>query len=388
MEEPTMEDVIQLSVQSDIYLVKRELIRYTDGDILPGGVDFINPRHLLFDGKPVAKGFSHEEMLELRESIRTNGLTHPLVLYGKPTGNKALLLGSGERRKRCLDYLCENNIPCWDRIQKVFKPAAELYAYVECRIMETDDLEKMYQVAFTANGSAVDIGEAPTILLVQKFQQMGWSEEKITNITNRSITWVKECFALLGLDSMTFEAYISGELNRRVALILAGVTDEKDRQTRLLTMRKFATERWTALLEKQNIDLDEAIVRQQIADAAAKDAEVHGSEKAKQQSKEMLKRASKKVVEKQKKVANTERKLKKAKITKKVMDITESKYLTQSKLKKHWLPWLETAAKGEIPEVDAHDARLVLSVFNEGMTKGLLEPAMIFRDHNLSKNGK
>ena len=69
------EDTIHL--HGNLYRVRLDKIHFAesgdDADILT----FKNPRHILGNS---SKGFSKEEMSELREAIRTEGLKDPLLL--------------------------------------------------------------------------------------------------------------------------------------------------------------------------------------------------------------------------------------------------------------------------------------------------------------------
>ena len=124
-------------IERDLYRVRLDEVKFAEGSESEA-LSFRNPRCILGSTNP--KGFSREEMTELREAIRTEGLKQPILLrWIEIDGERNIQCIGGERRCRCIRKLVADNEQCWDAAEETFKPAAELYQYVDARINNLDD---------------------------------------------------------------------------------------------------------------------------------------------------------------------------------------------------------------------------------------------------------
>lgn len=370
----------------DLYLVKSNLIRYADGEMEINGVQFINPRCTVVNGKPLAKGMDRSKMEEIRESIRTQGLKHPLILYGKPTGHQAFLLLSGERRKRSLDKLIADKTPCFNPETGGMVPANELYEHIECRITSIPDLKALYKEAFTINETSEDIGESAVVSLVKQWKDSEMSDEDILEITNKSVTWLRDTLAIISLDEKCYSAFLDETINRTVAIALSEEKDDRKRQTRLAEVNRLSAERLKASIADANRELEEA---EQEAEIAKVNAEIATSQSERKDTLRKVKKADEKVAAKEEKVKSlTSRRVKAGskdlEKVKKEFDGGSGKRLTRAKYEKHWLPELQKLSEGSASDIDPHDAHLVMEIFRQ-VDQNSFDIADILRNHKHSK---
>jgi myosin heavy subunit len=202
------------------------------------------------------------------------------------------------------------------------------------------------------------------VALVKQWKEDGWSDEDIMQVTNRSITWLRESLDIIGLDEKCFEAFLREEINRTCAISLSEVKDVRDRQTRLAKMKSKAIERQQAMEQQAQLELEAAEEEAQIAEANAELAETI---RAKAETKEKLRKSKKKV--KQKEQALREVRSRKPKATGKELDRVRAehdgasgKHLTLAKYKKHWLPVLERAKQGQVPSLSPSAAAMLQDI--------------------------
>jgi len=382
----------------DLYRVKSSLIQYSEKG--EEGLTFFNPRHVLTNAKP--KGFSKEEMGELREAIRSAGLKNPLILrWCEVDGNRFLQLVDGERRKRCIDKLIKEDVDCYDAAEERNKPASELYDYVDCRINELDD-QFAFKIAFTENGTAVDIGDGATIALVDQFRKAGWIDDQILYVTGKSISWLRDTDSLFSLDEVTFKALVSSEINRSAALKLLEIESIEERVKILENAKDFAAARISVIKEKLENEVASAENKIDFAEAVAIEAIHRGDEDKKQEAEEKIEKASKRRERKKKEIEELDESgpkitskdvhnAKKAK-DKNQDDSDDGKRLTPAKVSKHWYEPIAKAIKqegldedGNDLEIDLDDAKLVIRLL-EAIENGERDAIAILQDHKLSKD--
>ena len=370
-------------LHGNLYRVKRDLIQLAKPGVNPSekALKFANPRYIkTAKGKPVGKGLAKEEMEELRNAIRTEGLENPVRLRCVDA-NEGLVLEivNGERRKRNIDKLCKDNEDCYDPAEEDIKKASELYDFIDCRINRMDD-RTAFKHSFTSNEKAIDIGEAATVSFVRHLRQCGEDSESIVELTGKSITWVKETDSLIGLDDKTFEALKAEDINRKVALSLTEIKSTKDRLARLKDVKKAASVRLDKLKAKADDEVEKAEEQQEIARAEKKVTEITGGDT--EAAKEAEVEAKKKVVKKKKEQEKVSKR--KVKATGKDLGKSETKPLTRSKVEKRWNEPLPAIIRKRDEEIDVEDARLA-KLLCEGFFKGEEDILKLLKQHKKNK---
>lgn len=395
-------------LKGNLYRVQLGLIKFseqTEADVLT----FSNPRLLTANPKP--KGLGKDEMNELREAIRTEGLENPLLLrWIDVDGERTLQLVGGERRKRCLDKLVGSDVECYDPATESWKKASEMYEYVDCRINEMDD-QSAFKHAFSENECSVGIGDGATIGLIGEFRKADWTDDQILQTTGKSISWLRDTDILLGLDEKTLTALTSEEINRASALQLAQVEDIQERIELLETAKKFAVKRLDALKSKLTHEVEVAENKVEIAKAQVVEAEMKHQGAKKQAAEAKIEKVQKRIDDKKHEIEELEEVVPiinskdihraKNKAAAASSDLTEEqledgKSLTNAKLAKHWVEPLSELIKewdgiedqATDLQIDLCDAKLVLLLIdakNEGNKDilGLLEAHKLTKEIDL-----
>jgi hypothetical protein len=247
-------------LHGDLYRVPSKDLKFADG-VLNDSCSFVNPRHI-----SGGIGFDKDQMNQLTEAIRTEGLLHPLIAMTDDKNN--LLIISGERRKRAIDRLIGDNAMVHDRVSGKMVPAKELYTMIPCTIMVKPDAKVAYKFATSVNEGSVPVGDAATVALIRQWKRWGWRDEDICSATNKSITWLKDCYKIIGLDEVCWSAFLSRKINRTVALRLADIADVEKRvsvltagvyiaQTRVENLKPEAKKPEKKVMS--GIDMDKAI---------------------------------------------------------------------------------------------------------------------------------
>lgn len=385
-------------LSDNLYKVHISKVKFADKKDAFG---FCNPR-LMSVGDIPPKGLSKEEMFELSESIRTEGLHHPLQLrHVSNNGESILQLVNGERRTRALRKLIKDKAICYDPVTKSEKTADVLYEFVCAYVEEMDD-ETAFKQAFSANDRAIGIGEVATVALVGALRQANFDDKKIMNITGKSITWLKDTDALLKLDEATYGALAAEQINRSAALDLAKIDNAAERMQVLEMARNFAVSRLENVKKKLEKEVKATLSKADMAKATAAEAKFQGDldtvaeavAKAEQlESKAEAKKAEKIEVENNG-VTVTGKDLQKAKQTKAKNegDDSISASLTDAKLKKFWYePCLDLIKanfmdeNGEPLELDANDVYLV-KLLLEQKDKGQTNIVKILKHHLKKKD--
>lgn len=386
------ENVIHL--HGNLFRVRLDSINFAEPDENANVFGFSNPRHVLGSK---AKGFSKEEMNELRESIRTEGLSHPIVLRWIDVGEGSCLqVVSGERRTRSLLKLCNENASCYDPDEEVYKPAKELYEYVDCRINNMDDF-CAFKHAFSENDRAIGIGDGATVALVKQFRNANWTDDQILQVTGKSITWLRDTDFLVGLDEDTFNALAADKINRSSALELSKIEDLEKRLDILSAAESICEERIKNLKLKLEEEIEAAQSDLEIAEGEIHLATQLDDEDFLEEAKSHLDQASSKV---QAKVEKNKKLLDSSKITAK--DLQKAKKtagngnagkltLTRAKIKKNWYQVVVGLIEnngldedGEDVGIDLDDAKLVKTLC-EKIENGDSNIIGILSKHNSSK---
>lgn len=388
------EKVVQL--HKDLYLVDSDLLEYAGASFETDEQVFINPRHAGRANAGMGKGFEKDAMASLREGIRTEGLLHPLIVCsGSNIGSQKMTIVNGERRKRCIDKLKADNTPCLNRDTGKFEPASEIYASIPCIVLVNPDVETLYKYAWSSNEGAESIGEAAQVALIRQWRKWNWTDEKICDITDKSITWLKETDQILGLDDDCWERFQNQEINRAVALKVANIVDIPKRIAAVDTACAMAAKRLNILTEEIQADLAEAKEQAELEKAKVVDAEMQNNEKKKAKAKENVAKLEKKVAKKK----DEKDKLKNSKAKASVKDLNAAneeldnvaKRLTFAKIEKCWIaPCVDAVKsdgkddKGEDLGIDVEDARLVVQLWNN-IESGEREIFKILKAHSKAR---
>lgn len=237
-------------IHGNLFLIPNHLIEYSEDD------KNFNPRIILAKmgvDDDYIPGFSSEDMTNLRESIRTVGLKHPLIV--KKRNNKFILI-SGERRKRCIDRLIDDEAEVFDYRNKTgscFVNASEFYKYIECSVESENITEKdFFSLAVKANSTAVDIGEGSTIALVKYFKNHGWSNNDILYVIGKNNTWLNEALRIIEInDEKIFKAFCNGKITRSALIKLSQIDDSKIREKVFFRSMEINDTKIKELLEKE-----------------------------------------------------------------------------------------------------------------------------------------
>jgi len=292
------EDVQHL--HGNLFRVKRGRIQLSKPGISceDGQLVYGNPRwHTNKKGEQEARGMDKVGMEELRNSIQDEGLENPIRLRVIEGKKPFLQVINGERRFRCLEELCERNVPCFDCSMDEDRPASEIYEWVDCRIDFMDDKTAL-RVALKPNATSEVIGDAASIHVVKVLKESGFDDQEILKSTGKSISWLRETEKIIGLDEVCLQNFEQDKINRTVALHLALVENVDERLEMLQKIKESAEIRHSEKMKKieekkaktdQEIEIEEAAA--QLAKKYGDDeaAEMHSkkSEKAKKKAKEI-----------------------------------------------------------------------------------------------------
>lgn len=383
-----------IPLHGNLYRVPLDMIQFAEAN--DDGFTFFNPR--LIDGNK--RGFSKEEMEELYEAIRSEGLEHPLSL--RRLGDKLQLI-SGERRLRCLKKLVKDNADCYDSSTGETVKASKLYEYVEARIGDYDD-QTAWKLAYSTNDKAIGIGESATIALVRQLRKAEYTDKQITTITGKSITWLKDTDLLNTLDKSTLAALASDQINRTVAISLAKIADVTERLDLLEAARAAADGRLSAMRAKIESEMQASSSKADMAKAKAVEAEFRGDDEAAAEELEKAEELEAKIKDKKAEKAKIEaigprvnkKDLQRAKSNKKKAEGDtdgEKVRLTHAKIKKHWHEPCCNLIKsdfcdeesGDPLELDPEDVRLI-KLACEQIEKGEQDIIKILKAHQKAKD--
>lgn len=237
-----------------IYLVPREHIVLAeqivpkDGKVKPGEFAFENPRlGLGFHDFFKAEGMEKESIDEIRESIKQDGLDHPLLCRVK---NDKIQVVNGMRRLLQIDHFIRTNANVKDKSTGEMVSAKALFMEggIPCRIEEMSDLEA-YRRANSTDDTSKPHGDAARLAQIRYFAQAGRSEHDIMLVCGKSKEWVARMLPVaLGLDKDTFSAFAKGAIAFPVAEYLSQYEDVEKRKEVLESLLKKGKERADAMI--------------------------------------------------------------------------------------------------------------------------------------------
>ena len=388
--------------KKDVKVVEMEGVRHLENNLYRVRLDLIelpkepnfekttlepfNPRYSTDnEGKFIAEGLSKEEMDSLYEAIKTEGLENPLLLR---YAEDKLYLVSGDRRKRTLDKMVKKNDKVYNPATGELEPARNVYEYVDARI-NIMDIKQALKHAVSGNSTAIDIGEGAKVNLVKHLRQCKCSDAEIIEITGMGEGWLRDTDKMLEkLDPKTYNAFVNGEIIRKVALALSTVEDPTERLERLEWAKQAASERISKLKMKLEGEIQKAKTKKELAEADAADAKSRGDDKGAQEAEEEAGKAGESI----KKKTEKKEKLSGKKPQAKSLDLGEGpKPFTRVKISKSWYEPAKALIKSECLDeeggeigIDVEDARLV-KLLCEQIEKGEADITKILKQHAKAK---
>lgn len=384
-------------ISDNLYKVPLSLLRIanSDGDDKVLGFPFRNPRRGRMAGKLLSKGLEQEKIAQLAESIRQTKMQHPLIVgtAHKNIGSQQLTILSGERRYRALHSLVGDDVECFDPTTQKHVAASKLYAAVECRIYTGIDRKLAIKLAFDVNENAESIGEAADVAMVLELREQGFTDPEILDITGKSPTWLRDTGILGRLDQQTLMALAEEKINRTVALQLCKEKDEASRHALLAATVEAAENRILQIKQEAEKRYDAALDNHEMAKGNLAAAELTGEGQASAVAK--MQQAERQM----EKVEQDTRQTRNRKPTASTKDLQAAKArnggakpLTVNKIRKFWVGLAESLVigqgktdKGETPDIDLEDARLVVLLAKKGIDRGEKDLMKLLAEHNTSK---
>lgn len=284
-------------LHGNLYRAKRSRIRLAKAGLTveDGKLVYGNPRWFVNkDGNPEAKGIEKGKMEELSNSIQDEGLENPIRLRVKDQGKKSYLeVVNGERRFRCLEQLCEKDVPCFHPESGEQMPAAEMYEWVDCRIEFMDD-EMALRCALKPNETSEIIGDLASINVVKTLRDSGFDDQEILRATGKSISWLRETEKIINLDEICLGHFENEKINRKVALHLASIQDAEERIALLEKINESAMARHAERVAEVDRKISKSEMDLECQEVAAELAEQDGDEEAAKSHKEKAAKAKKK----------------------------------------------------------------------------------------------
>lgn len=240
---------------------------------------FFNPRE--------ASSFSPEKLASLIFSIRQIGLIEPPcvnAITNKKDEIVKIELIAGERRKRSIDIIVENNLSCFD--EDLVKPKVfaknqvvlhkgefcvvqsqnkdvlqlksennkeviakyvdilptilgkDLYDHIPCKLIYNCSEKTALGIAIAENEQSEPISISAEIEWVERLVRQGWKLEEIAEINNNNITWVSQTASFrTQLPAEVFDKLYSGKMARNVAVTFLSYPAETRRSLALETIK-------------------------------------------------------------------------------------------------------------------------------------------------------
>lgn len=230
---------------------------------------FYNPRE--------ESSFTEEKLSSIIFSIRQIGLIEPPCVNAITDKNNKITkieLIAGERRKRSIDFIADNDLPCFEEgleKPKIFTKnqfvlykgdfaqvvsqkknilqittgkqealevdysevlptttGKKLYEYIPCKVIFNCSAKTAYGIAFAENEESEPITVRAEIELVERLVRNGWKQEEIAEINGNNITWVSQTASFRKqLPPEIFEKLLSGKMTRNVAVAFLSYPSEQ-----------------------------------------------------------------------------------------------------------------------------------------------------------------
>lgn len=268
---------------------------------------FFNPRSL--------ESFTADEMAEMRESLREDGLQCPPIVRVFTEGAKEdgditkIELIAGERRLRSIQGLIEDAVMCVTDDGE--KPAGEVFKSIPCKVYYNISDEKALRIAFIENGQREPLQVRDEIALVERLSKRNLKQDEIASLLGTNVTWVSQTSNFREeLPPEAFDKLLTNKLSRHVAVkMLSYKKEDRDKlYQEMVQVEKEEREAAQSKIREEKAvaedDEDIASLSEQEAIDAANPVEAKRSSKRKSQAQR-----------KQKELAEREAKLEKDKET-------------------------------------------------------------------------
>jgi len=264
--------------EDDLYNVPFCLLTVADEAREVEDYAWANPRRLGQTDGSMGRGFDKQDMEELYNDIRDEGLMFPLIcrwVVHPDDGSLSIQVLDGERRYRCMDKQRQKDEKCYSRKHKEFRPAQEVHEKVPCRVITGNDKEAL-KIAFMVSDRSVAWGEGATAKLIKKLRKCHCSDKEILELTKKSFQWLKEQDEICQLDDLTFNYLTDGKINRALALRLAKIAEIDRRHKYLHASYDDAVATHQEELAKADTDLTRAEEKEELAEAELTEATEKG----------------------------------------------------------------------------------------------------------------
>jgi hypothetical protein len=287
-------------LHGNLFRVRRNRIQLSksglsvkDGELIYG-----NPRWFTNNkGELEAKGIEKSKMDELQNSIQEEGLENPIRLRVIESDSGSYLeVVNGERRFRCVESLCEKNPPCFDAEANFYRPASDVFEWIDCRVEHMDDKTAL-RIALKPNETSEVIGDLASFHVVKTLRQSGFDDQEILKATGKSTSWLRETEKIVDLDEKCLDHFESDRINRTVALHLSMIADLDERHRLLEEIENSSEIRHASKIKKAEQKIEKAEMNQEIHNAAAELASAEGDEEEAEIHKKKSQKAKKKVEE-------------------------------------------------------------------------------------------
>jgi ParB-like chromosome segregation protein Spo0J len=262
---------------------------------------FYNPRSM--------DSFTVDEMAELKDSLRQDGLQQPPIVRiftqdGKRDGEVLKIeLVAGERRLRSLQSLVEEDTPC--QTDDGEKPASQVFAFIPCKVYYNIDDARALRIAFIENGQHKSLTTKEEIALVERLTKRGLKQDEISVVLGTNVTWVSQTSNFREeLPPDAFARLLEGKLSRHVAVKMLSYKKE-DRQPLFTEMVRVEQEERAAAKAKLQAEKEQAEDDEELAARGEQQAitQKDGGEAKRQQRKQsQARRRQGEIVEKEKKL--------------------------------------------------------------------------------------
>lgn len=270
---------VEMLGEEDLYSVPFSMLGLADEANAESddGYQWTNPRRLgQIDGTTQGRGFDKQDMQELYNDIKDEGLMFPLIARWVLKEDALMIqVLDGERRWRCMDRQLKKEENVWSRKKQAWLPASEVHAKISCRIIVGNDKEAL-KIAFMVSDRSVNWGEGATAKLIKKLRKCACTDEEILELTKKSFQWLREMDEICSLDELTFTYLTDGRINRALGLRLAKIEELPRRHRYLHASYDDAVSNHQEELAKADEDLNKAESKEEIADAELSEAQIRG----------------------------------------------------------------------------------------------------------------
>jgi ParB-like chromosome segregation protein Spo0J len=199
----------------------------------------IDPRELLFAPRNQTALFWNarqkldpDEMVELKESIRDDGLLEELVVRRLP--DRTTQVVCGERRLRSILALIAEEASCYDLLEGEVFPAFKMYDTLRCKVLYNCSDKQASRLSIAENLKRKNLSEWELMEYCRELcmrrssdGSQAYGRKDVCDIINRSPTWVSQTMKLYELPEDVKGMLVDETLPRTVALSLLKINQPK-----------------------------------------------------------------------------------------------------------------------------------------------------------------